>query len=1082
MKKPIILSRGARLVLFPLFCFVLNLISVYGQAKTSTVTLNVRNATIASVMKQIEEQTGLTFFYENSRVNTSRRVSINSSNEDLDSLLERLFSKNNVSCTVMDDKIILSPMPSKAPVASQQGPARRVSGVVTDADGQTLPGVAVMVPGTKVGTTTDSEGRFALDVPAGTQILEASSIGFRTMSVPLDSGTVYNFTMEDDVEQLEEAIAIGYGTVKKSDLTGAVSGVNARLFKDQPIKQTSEILQGRMAGVVAQNYSGAIGAGLNVRVRGISSINFGNDPLWVVDGVIGGSAPNPDDIEAIEVLKDASSTAIYGSRGANGVILVTTKQGQAGRPRVEFSTQVGVSSITKKYDLMNAYEQAKAFSELTSYTFPAEDMAAWKAGTAGYDYYDLMLQHGVSQDYKLSLSGGTGKTRYMVSGQYLDQTGITITSHLNRYAFRTNLTTEVTKWLDLTTNVNLSMSKAHNTDSADLMEMANWSPFIELTDDNGVYLNDGYISISNNPYGELLLDSNDNKNYNVDGFLDLRFKILPGLTFDTQGSIIYSGGNSYMFESSKEEPNNTSEMRQSKSNNLTYQWTNNLTYQKVFNNDHHLTATGVWEIYKTHYEFIQVGGQGILNEKTGYWNINAISGSKTGELSFVESQLLSGLARVQYNYKGKYFASLAARADGSSKFQNKKWGFFPSAAVAWDVSKEGFMKNVDLINQLKLRASFGVSGNQAISSYATLGALSLESYAYATTGTLWSGYWLASLDSPDLTWEKTYQYDLGLDISLLKSRANFNIDWYYKDTRDLLFEVNIPQYAGGGSYYDNVGAMYSTGFEFTANFVPVRTRDFDWSSTFTAAWQKNVVTDLYNEEFIIPDLNVAGTREGDAYIIKEGYPLSNFHIWDFVGFDESGASLYRTKDGGTTTSLNDEDRIITGSPVPKWTFGWNNTFNWKNWQANILLRASTGFQRLNCIHHQLAEITNQSLFVRTRESYYANWDKVFDKKNAKYAAVSSTRNSSTTRSTKWLEDADFLRLQNVSVSYTIPKKVTSICDIALGVSAQNLFTITKYSGYDPESTSHTDGDKIIGRDINAYPSARTFTFTAKLIF
>ena len=227
---------------------------------------------------------------------------------------------------------------------------------------------------------------------------------------------------------------------------------------------------------------------------------------------------------------------------------------------------------------------------------------------------------------------------------------------------------------------------------------------------------------------------------------------------------------------------------------------------------------------------------------------------------------------------------------------------------------------------------------------------------------------------------------------------------------------------------------------------------------------------------------MAGTREGDAYIIKEGYPLSNFHIWKFVGFDESGASLYQTKDGGTTTSLNDEDRIITGSPVPKWTFGWNNTFNWRNWQANILLRASTGFQRLNTIHHQLSEITSQSLFVRTRESYYANWDKVYDKKNAKYAAISNARNASTTRSTKWLEDADFLRLQNVSVSYTIPKKVTSICDIALGVSAQNLFTLTKYSGYDPEATDKVDGDKVIGRDVNAYPSARTVTFTAKLIF
>ena len=1078
--KKLTFSDGFRARVPLLALCLLMLVALPSRAQDQKVTLDSRGATVQSVMSQIESQTGLTFFYENTKLNTARRVSINAKDERVSSVLERLFAGTDVSFSFRDRNILLANKP--APPRSQAGTAkRRVSGSIADSNGLPLPGVAVVVPGINIGTVTDGNGQFSIDVPLGTEIIEASSLGFRNLQIPLSAGSVYNVIMEDDVEQLEEAIAIGYGTVKKSDLTGAVSGVNARLFKDQPIKQTSEILQGRMAGVVAQNFSGAIGAGLNVRIRGISSINFGNDPLWVVDGVIGGSAPNPDDIEAIEVLKDASSTAIYGSRGANGVILVTTKQGQAGRPRVEFSTQVGISSITKKYDLMNAFEQAKALSELTSYSFDPEKMAAWKAGTAGYDYYDLMLQHGIAQDYKLSVSGGNGKTRYIVSGQYLDQTGITITSHLNRYAFRTNLTTEVLPWLDLTTNVNLSLGRTRNTDNADLLEMANWSPFLELTDEDGVYLTDGYSSIGVNPYGEILLDRSESKNYNANGCLDLKFKILPGLTFDTQGSIIYTGGNTYNFQSSKKEPNGTSSISQGKSTDFIYQWTNNLTYQKDFAKDHHLTATGVWEIYKTHTERIEIGGTGILNEQTGFWNINSISSAKTGNLRFVESQLLSALARVQYNYKGKYFFTAAARADGSSKFQKRKWGFFPSAAAAWDVAKEDFLKDIEPINQLKLRASFGVSGNQAISSYATLGALSLLNESWAT-GALWPGYWMDQLDSPNLSWEKTYQYDLGIDVSLLKSRINLNLDWYYKDTRDLLFELTIPYYAGSGSYYDNVGSMYSTGVEFTANFVPVRTREFDWSSTFTAAWQKNEVTDLYNEEFIIPDEGVAGTREGDAYIIKEGYPLSNFHIWKFVGFDESGASLYQTKDGGTTTSLNDEDRIITGSPVPKWTFGWNNTFNWRNWQANILLRASTGFQRLNTIHHQLSEITSQSLFVRTRESYYANWDKVYDKKNAKYAAISNARNASTTRSTKWLEDTDFLRLQNVSVSYTIPKKITSICDIALGVSAQNLFTLTKYSGYDPEATDKVDGDKVIGRDVNAYPSARTVTFTAKLIF
>ena len=654
---------------------------------------------------------------------------------------------------------------------------KTIQGVVTDTNGEPIIGVTIIEKGTTNGTTSDIDGKFSLKV-SNHALLTFSYLSYVQQEIPVTGQKFLKVTMHEDSETLEEVVVIGYGTAKRNNLTGAVSSVNSDQFKMQPVKKASEILQGRMAGVQASSYTGGqLGQDANIRVRGVSSINFGNDPLWVVDGVIGGSVTNPADIASIEVLKDASSTAIYGSRGANGVILVTTKHGTTGKARVEVSSEIGISNIPKRFDLMNPFEYAQALQNMTDTRFSNEDMAAFQNGTKGVDYQNLMLQTGISQDYKLSISGGSKKTKYMVSGLFLDQTGITAQSHLRRFGFRTNLDSKVTPWLNIVTNVEASTESSHNT-GADLFVMANYSPAMDLTDADGVYQKDPYCSIAANPYGALMANDYDGENYNVKGMVDFRFNILEGLTFSAQGSFNLLNASSYSFSSSKHEPSAISSMGNSMNRTVTYQETNNLTYQKSFG-DHSLTATGVFEIYSKEYKNVGVSGQDLLSEKTGYWNIKATQSGLTGTTNYSKEQMVSAFGRVMYNYKNRYYLTGTIRADGSSKFMNNKWGYFPSAAAAWNITEEKFMENQNLFQLLKLRTSFGVTGNQAINAYGTLGLMTLANYSYGT-GSLYPGYWQSTFSAPDLTWEKTYSYDAGIDISMLNHRLNLTFVWYSK--------------------------------------------------------------------------------------------------------------------------------------------------------------------------------------------------------------------------------------------------------------------------------------------------------------
>ena len=951
---------------------------------------------------------------------------------------------------------------------------KTIKGVINDEQGETIIGASVIIKGEDTGTTSDMDGRFTLEAPEGA-ILVISYIGYHTQEVKVRKRSLLRVVLKEDNQLLDEVVVVGYGTVKKSDLTGAVSGVSNRQYKNQPVQRVENILQGRTPGVEVTATSGMPGASMKVRVRGTTSINKSSDPLYVIDGIISSSGLdgiNPSDIQSMEILKDASSTAIYGSRGSNGVILITTKQGSEGKAQVTFDASVGLSTVRKQYDLLNAYEYATALNDIRgSSTISAEDLEAYKNGTKGINWTDLLTRTGITQDYRLAISGGNEKVKYLISGNVLDQEAITIMSDYKRYGIRANIDSEVKPWLTISAKLNASSLHKHNEGGANWLHVTNFSPTMELKDpETGVYNTDPYNMIGSSPYGEMIVNNSDSYSYNLNANLTLLFKIMKGLTLSVQGGYDYDNSPSYSFRSKLDSPGAINSASNTNALHNYWQNTNNLTWQKQFG-DHSFTAMGVWEISRSWDSQLTGTGSNLNNESVGYWNLGNAA-IRDASNSYTEFSLASGIVRANYDYKKRYFITAALRADGSSKFQgDNKWGYFPSAAVAWDIAQESFMSNQHVLDQLKLRASFGVTGNQDIAAYSTLGMLSGASYGWGTS-TSSTGYWGYQFATPGITWEKTYQYDLGLDMSI--GGFNITVDWFKKQTKDLLFQKQVPKYNGGGTYWVNQGKLNNTGVELSLTTFPVKGA-VTWETSLNASYVKNEVADLAGDDFVLT-ANYSDLG-GPLQIMKPGYPMGSFYVYQWKGFDDKGANLYQKADGSLTTNPTSDDLVVKGQASPKWTVGWNNTVTWKNWTLNVFFNAATGYDRLNISRFMAASMTGVSRFVTLRDAYFKGWDHVANKADALYPSLTNTDNKSYANSDFWLEDASFIKLKNISLSYRIPRRVLKFASVRLSVSAQDLFTITRYKGMDPEVYTSYDG-----LDYGAYPIPRTITFGAKFRF
>lgn len=950
-----------------------------------------------------------------------------------------------------------------------------ITGTVINVEGEAVIGATVILKGhTGRGTATDVNGKYSITVPQGSTLI-ISFMGYEEKEVELQPDiSDYLTTLNEAQTRINDVVIVGYGEIKKSDLTGSVSVVGERSFYDQPVKNVSEILQGRSSGVEVTTISGMPGASTKVRVRGTTSINKSSDPLYVIDGIISTSGLdgiNPQDIASMQILKDASSTSVYGSRGANGVVLITTRSGQSGDARILFSTKIGVSDVRKNYNLLSPYEYALALNDIRGAgTISDEDVELYRLGIKGIDWVDLMTRTAITQDYNLSIAGGSEKVRYMVSGNLLDQEAITIDSKYMRYGLRANIEADVKPWLTLITKFNGSILHQKN-GAPNWFHVLNYSPTMELKDLNsGIYNKDPYNILSNNPYGVIKETDSDSYSYNVNANAGLIFHIVKGLKLSVQGGYDFDYAPSYSFVSSRVASGATNSMSNASALHQYWQNTNNLTYSNTFGR-HTLATTAVFELSRTTDTRMSISGSGLSNESVGYWDVtNAATRNESN--SYTQSSLISGILRVNYNYGKRYFFTAAVRADGSSKFQrDHRWGFFPSAAVAWDIAAENFMKSQDVVTQLKLRASFGITGNEGISAYNTLGMLSSTSYGWGTS-TGYTGYWGNTFASPDLTWEETTQWDVGLDATI--HGINISFDWFRKDTENLLFQKQVPHYNGGGTYWVNQGALMNTGYEFSLNTFVID-RAVKWETTANVSYITNEVIDLAGNDFVLT-ANYSDLG-GPMQIMKPGYPLGSFYVYEWLGFDDAGANIYRKADGSTTITPTSEDLVIRGNATPKWLVGWNNSIIWRNLSINLFFYGAFDYDRLNISRFTTASMSGGSRFITLRDAYFNGWDYVENKSDAKYASVKNTDNKSYANTTFWLEDASFIKLKNVTISYTIPRHITRFADIQLSVSAQDIFTFTKYKGMDPEVYSSYEG-----LDYGAYPIPRTITFGLKLTF
>ena len=736
-------------------------------------------------------------------------------------------------------------------VQTQQN--QQITGRVLDSAGEPLIGVSIVDKGNKTnGTVTDFDGKFTLRVSSNQIVV--SYVGYKTQEISVAGKTNVEVVLQEDAKMLSDVVVIGYGTVKKADLSGSVAVMDNKAFKDQPITQAADALNGRMSGVSVVN-SGIPGGSVKIRVRGSNSVNKSNEPLYVVDGMVRESkldGINPEDIQSMQVLKDASSTAIYGSRGANGVVIVTTKTGRKGESHITFDASLGVSNATNLPEMMSASEYAKTLVRFNNQS--ESDYADYINGKkAGIDWTDVMFRTGLTQNYKLAFTKGTEGLQSYVSANYMKTEGTIEGSEYERYSVKGNIKADITKWFNVTFDVNASrgigkgIGELASSTENPLWTAFNSAPAMEMYDDKGNYNASTTANLKPNAYGMLVGSQSERRNDIVNGRVDLQFNICKGLTFTSSNGIDYLNNTNYGFSPKSVAPNHDkNNMYNNNSQRTLLQTTNNLTYVGSWDK-HNLTATGVWEATKSTTTNMGINGSNLMNEGVGWWNVNNAK-VITASNSYSNWALLSGVARVMYNYGDKYMLTGTMRADGTSRLTNKKWGWFPSIAGAWTLSNEKFMEGIrDKVNNLKVRASYGVIGNQDIAPYSTLPTLSQVNATFGSSTPV-PGYALSQIATPDLKWEKTKQFDFGFDLGLFDNRLDLSVDYFYKKTSDALLSTTTSDVVGGYSYLVNFGEVSNKGLDISVNARVIETNDFSWSTTLNGTFLKNKVNKLTAKE------------------------------------------------------------------------------------------------------------------------------------------------------------------------------------------------------------------------------------------
>lgn len=1108
-----------RLTLFLMVGFLLSA-SANSYSQNTRMSIKLKNGTVTELMKVVEDNSEFVFLYKNEDLDLKKKVDVELENATIQQVLDAGFAGQNVGYDVYDRQIVIHKA-EKLRLPTQQ--QRTVTGVVTDQSGQPLPGVTVVVSGTTTGTVTNSDGNFSLAIPDGTETLQFSFVGMRTQEVPIEGRTTFTVVMEEETIGIEEVVAIGYGTMRKSDLTGSVSVIDNSKINQRAITSIDQGLKGQVAGVQIIQPSGTPGQTPIVRIRGVNSIQYGNDPLWVVDGFplsSGISFINPNEIESMTILKDASATAIYGSRGANGVILVTTKKGQTGAPKVSYQSYYGVQEVTKKIDLMNAQEWATAArtfwqrfrnGSLISRAFSETEIDQMGEGT---DWQDEIFRTATMQSHNISVSGGDGKTTYSVSGNYLNQEGIVINSKYNRGTFGINIEHKANSRFNFGANINssyeynqrISENAGVNTSGVIYSALA-YAPTSPVRNEDGSYFNqrdqwtEKGIWANINLQNPVQLAHEQASNYNRTHILSnfwSSYKIIEGLTakISLGADILYGRSNSYVpsYFISQSAANGTANI----STSQRFSWVNEntLTYVKTFDEIHKLTALAGFTVEQAISESMAAGSTDFFTDITQYYNLGIGAEPTFPSSGYNKWSMASFLGRLNYDYANKYLITVSTRYDGSSRFgENNRFGFFPSGAIAWRVNQEEFLKDIYWLSNLKIRGSYGRTGNQDIPLYQNVQLYNKTgSYVFGNSSS--TAVAPGALVNPNLQWETTNQYNIGADFGF-DNKLNFTVDYYYKKTNDLLFPVSIPRQGGYTSVLQNIGSVENKGFEFGVNFN-LNKGDFSWNSFGNISFNKNKVLALADaDRFFGPSFGrgLVQKNGGAATIIMVGEPIGVFwgNIFDGLWQTEEefqaghmsnnpnvgpGFENYRDIDGNGVFEEG-EDETIIGNPHPDFEFGFNNTFSYKNFDLSFFINGVYGNDVFNA---NAIELTSQVNGQNGLKVYTNAWDGPGTSNTiAKIDRPAGRSGVFPNRvTTQYIEDGSYVRLQNLTLGYIIP--VRFLNQFRIYASADNLVTITKYTGYNPEVSVMGNTSTAMGIDAGVYPVAKTYRFGLQVNF
>lgn len=1082
-----------------LFITALSINSLYSYAQHQQVSLTGSNVTLKTAFKQIEQQTKLFVDYNTQEINDSRVLTKLPKNSNVKEVMEQLLEGSGCSITFSNGHIIIN---KQDRVAST---TKNVSGIVKDERGEPVIGANVVVKGTTNGTVTDMNGRYSLSVPEGST-LQISYIGYNTQEVKVGSGNVVNVSLREDSEALDEVVVIGYGTVKKSDLTGAVGSVQMKDVSQVGITSADRALQGQIAGVQVNARTGQPGESMMIRVRGSNSLAGGNEPLYVIDGMPVekmNSDINPEDILSMEVLKDASSTAIYGSRGANGVVMITTKRGRTGDTVLEYNGYVGISSLRKKLDLLGKDDYIAMVNEVSQNDGNGIAITPEQAASLpNNDWQDLAYQTALTHSHQVSVSGGTDKTKLYSSLNYMNQEGIIKGSNYNRFALRINGDQKLARNLSL----NASIAYSYGTQNTANSNADGWgaiaytamvmSPIQEIKDADGKYTNfSGTPWGGTNPVGMAELYKDKTVNSRLLANLSLIYDIIDGLTFrvnagaevnaaskDRYIPIGLSAGGKLDGDASKE-----------KANYYTIINENILTYDKKFNKNHALNLMGGVTFQTYQWNQLKGSGTGFLRDVYETNNLGVASTPGIPASGFSDYRMVSFLGRANYNLMERYLLTVTARYDGSSKFsKNHKFAFFPSAALAWRVSEEDFMKDIDWMSNLKLRGSVGQTGNQSIDPYQTFAQLGTSSPIFGGGKDI--GFGLSSMANDDLKWETTTQTDIGVDMGFFGNRLSVSFDYYWKQTRDLLYKATLPPSSGYSSMLRNLGRIDNKGFEISINTINMKGK-VNWTTNLNITSNKSVVKDLgsdvYGNKIQRIDAPIGGGNWFPLFVGKAPFQLYGYEIEGIYQTDEEArqngeatkkAGDYRYKDTDGKAGITTGDKTIIANTQPKFTFGLTNVINWNNFEFSFLMIGSVGGDIVNEFNKS---ITNIGGTWNVRKDVWQNhWTP--ENPNAKYARASAATKDYLAfgdPSSVWVENGSYLRFKDIKLAYALPSQWFAGSrkpNISVYLSGQNLITITSYSHYDPEASWTSSA--VNGWDRGVYPSAKSFTLGLQVKF